>query len=72
MHHHHHLLRHQLSPTTNHQPPLTLWPAHLRLAGEVGDDGQLYGSGAEPGWGYLDVKPDEDLYGGLADVFVED
>eukprot|EP00035_Acanthoeca_spectabilis_P035282 m.33530 g.33530 ORF g.33530 m.33530 type:complete len:330 (-) comp7201_c0_seq1:118-1107(-) len=41
------------------------------LYGEVGDDGQLYGDGAEPGWGYLDVKPDEDLYGGLADVFVE-
>lgn len=42
------------------------------LYGEVGDDGQLYGDGAEPGWGYLDVKPDEDLYGGLADVFVEE
>jgi len=42
------------------------------LYGEVGgDEGQLYGDGAEPGWGYLDVKPDEDLYGGLADVFVE-
>eukprot|EP00038_Savillea_parva_P006083 m.161576 g.161576 ORF g.161576 m.161576 type:complete len:313 (+) comp12090_c0_seq1:67-1005(+) len=41
------------------------------LYGEVGDDGQLYGDGQEPGWGYLDVKPDEDLYGGLADVFVE-
>jgi len=23
-------------------------------------------------WGYLDVKPDEDLYGGLADVFVDE
>lgn len=42
------------------------------LYGEVGDDGQLYGSGAEPGWGYLDVRPDEGLYGGLADVFVEE
>jgi len=43
------------------------------LYGEVGDEeGQIYGDGVEPGWGYLDVKPDEDLYGGLADVFVEE
>lgn len=40
----------------------------LQIAGEG-----VYGDGrAEPGWGYLDVKPDEDLYGGLADVFIEE
>jgi len=37
-----------------------------------GDGSAIYGDGAEPGWGYLDVKPDEDLYGGLADVFVDE
>jgi hypothetical protein len=47
------------------------------LYGEVaaGNAEPLYGDardGAEPGWGYLDVKPDEDLYGGLADVFVDE
>lgn len=42
------------------------------LYGEVGDGEGIYGDGAEPGWGYLDVKPDEDLYGGLADVFVDE
>eukprot|EP00039_Didymoeca_costata_P018693 m.334568 g.334568 ORF g.334568 m.334568 type:complete len:320 (+) comp17385_c0_seq1:317-1276(+) len=42
------------------------------LYGEVGEGDAIYGDGAEPGWGYLDVKPDEDLYGGLADVFQED
>jgi len=46
------------------------------LYGEVGpggaDGSAIYGDGAEPGWGYLDVKPDEDLYGGLADVFVDE
>lgn len=44
------------------------------LYGEIGEAEQeaLYGDGAEPGWGYLDVKPDEDLYGGLADVFVDE
>lgn len=36
------------------------------------DPGDVYGEGAGPGWGYLDVKPDEDLYGGLADVFVDE
>jgi hypothetical protein len=41
------------------------------LYGEIADGEALYGEGAEPGWGYLDVKPDEDLYGGLADVFVD-
>lgn len=44
------------------------------LYGEI--DGSIaeatYGAAAEPGWGYLDVKPDEDLYGGLADVFVDE
>lgn len=39
---------------------------------EGGDSAAIYGDGAEPGWGYLDVKPDEDLYGGLADVFVDE
>lgn len=44
------------------------------LYGEAGDgDGNdIYGEGATPGWGYLDVKPDEDLYGGLADVFQDE
>jgi len=45
------------------------------LYGEVGpgaDGAAIYGDGAEPGWGYLDVKPDEDLYGGLAVVFVDE
>lgn len=42
------------------------------LYGEVGNNEGIYGDGAEPGWGYLDVKPDEDLYGGLADVFVDE
>eukprot|EP00041_Stephanoeca_diplocostata_P012255 m.205411 g.205411 ORF g.205411 m.205411 type:complete len:320 (+) comp18875_c0_seq2:98-1057(+) len=42
------------------------------LYGEIAGEG-VYGDGqAEPGWGYLDVKPDEDLYGGLADVFVDE
>jgi len=46
------------------------------LYGEVapaGADGEaLYDESNGPGWGYLDVKPDEDLYGGLADVFVDE
>lgn len=42
------------------------------LYGEIGEGDAIYGDGAEPGWGYLDVRPDEDLYGGLADVFQDD
>jgi len=42
------------------------------LYGEVGNNEGIYGDGQEPGWGYLDVRPDEDLYGGLADVFVDE
>lgn len=49
------------------------------LYGEVGPGGApggggdpIYDEGNAPGWGYLDVKPDEDLYGGLADVFVDE
>lgn len=42
------------------------------LYGETEGEEPLYGDGAAPGWGYLDVKPDEDLYGGLADVFVDE
>ena len=41
------------------------------MYGEIADDAAVYGD-TEPGWGYLDVKPDEDLYGGLADVFVDE
>jgi len=43
------------------------------MYGEADDgDVDIYGDGTSPGWGYLDVKPDEDLYGGLADVFVDE
>merc|ERR1712046_482846 len=36
------------------------------------EDGTIYGKGkVQPGWGYLDITPDEDLYGGLADVFYD-
>lgn len=45
--------------------------ASAPIYGET-DEGDVYGDGAAPGWGYLDVKPDEDLYGGLADVFVDE